>query len=382
MRRDVLRAAALALFVAGVVCIAYGRTSAAAWRVPIDYYGDSWPALAPLKVAAEGHLAPPLARGGARARGALRRGLERLTSASTSCSTSWPEASCARSASCRRRTCWCLLAAALAASSFYFVCRSFRARPEWALAGGTAFALSPYFFYRGLSHLTLTLLLAPAARGAGGDLGLRPPRLRAALAPFRGGGRDRPGLPASTTSTTRGCSRSSWRSRPSRARCGRGVIAAAAPPLVLLVLLLASVVADNANVVIAAWSGAPTSAMDRPYGSLERYALKPIELLLPISHGWGLAPWASLGAVYFRSALYRGEMGAAYLGLAGVLGLVCLSAVASRQLPAPAEGVRAGCLPGGLLHPGCTPSWAGSTASSERWASSGSAPRTATASGS
>ena len=68
--------------------------------------------------------------------------------------------------------------------------------------------------------------------------------------------------------------------------------------------------------------------MDRGYGGLERYALKPIELLLPISHP-GLAPWASLGAVYFRLALYRGEMGAAYLGLAGVLGLVCLSGIAT-----------------------------------------------------
>ena len=105
-------------------------------------------------------------------------------------------------------------------------------------------------------------------------------------------------------------------------------LAAAVPPLVLLVLLVASVVVDNANVVIAAWNGGPTSAMDRPYGNLERFALKPIELLLPISHP-GLTPWASLGAVYFRSALYRGEMGAAYLGLAGVLGLVCLAGVAT-----------------------------------------------------
>jgi hypothetical protein len=41
VRKDVLRAAALAVAVAAVVCVSYGRTSAAAWRVPIDYYGDS-----------------------------------------------------------------------------------------------------------------------------------------------------------------------------------------------------------------------------------------------------------------------------------------------------------------------------------------------------
>ena len=327
MRRDVLRASALALFVAGVVCIAYGRTSAAAWRVPIDYYGDSWPALALLKVAAEGHLAPlwhvvvPGELGApfdADWNGYLRQhklqyllagGLVRVVGLMPAANLLVP------------------LAAALAASSFYFVCRYFRARPEWALAGGTAFALSPYFFYRGLSHLALSfywplplaVLVVTWAFGRHG-LVLRSRRFAAAVAIVLATGVHNiyyAGLLAQFLALAA-------LARALRARR----LAAAVPPLVLLVLLLASVVVDNANVVIAAWSGAPTSAMDRPYGNLERFALKPIELLLPISHP-GLAPWASLGAVYFRSALYRGEMGAAYLGLAGVLGLVCLSGLAA-----------------------------------------------------
>ena len=49
-----------------------------------------------------------------------------------------------------------LLAAVLAALSFHAVSRYFRARPEWAFAGACAFALSPFFFHRSLSHLTLS----------------------------------------------------------------------------------------------------------------------------------------------------------------------------------------------------------------------------------
>jgi hypothetical protein len=155
VRRDILHESALALFVAGTVCLAYGRTSAAAWRVPIDYHGDSWPTLALLKAAAEGHLVPlrqvvvpelgaPFDAGW---NGFLRQhklqywlagGLVRAVGLMPAANLLVP------------------LAGALAASSFYFVCRYFRARPEWALVGAMAFALSPYFFYRGLNHLTLT----------------------------------------------------------------------------------------------------------------------------------------------------------------------------------------------------------------------------------
>ena len=43
----------------------------------------------------------------------------------------------------------------------------------------------------------------------------------------------------------------------------------------------------------------------------------PIELLLPLG-AVGIVPWRGGGDVYLRSALYRGEFGSAYLGLAGV----------------------------------------------------------------
>jgi hypothetical protein len=77
----------------------------------------------------------------------------------------------------------------------------------------------------------------------------------------------------------------------------------------------------------------------RPYGNLERYALKPIELLLPVGEG-AIVPWRAAGAAYLRQALVRGEMGPVYLGLAGVAALLALvAATAWAALVRPARRV-------------------------------------------
>lgn len=326
MKRDGLRAAALALVVAGLYSFAYGRTSIAAWQLPLDYHGDAWPTLALLKAAGDGHLAPlrpvevpelgaPFA---ADWNGYLRQhklqywlagGLVRAIGLA-------PAANLLP-----------LMAAVLAAVSFFGVSRYFRARAEWALAGALAFALSPFFFYRSLSHLTLSfywplplaILAVTWAFGRRG-LALRSSRFAAAAAIVGATGLHNiyyAGLLAqflALAALAQAC-------RPPR-------LARTLTPLLLLLLLAASVLADNANVAFAALSGGATDAMARPYGNLERFALKPIELLLPISHP-GLSPWAPLGAIYLRGALYRGEMGAAYLGLVGVAALVWLCAAAT-----------------------------------------------------
>lgn len=323
-RTDALRAGALALAVAGVVCFAYGLTSAASWRVPATYHGDAWPTLGLLKAAAEGHLGPlrhvvvpelgaPFA---ADWNGYLRQHKLQY----------WLAGRLARAVGLFPAANLLLpLAAALAAGSFYLVGRCFRARHEWAAVAAVAYALSPFFFYRGLNHLTLTfywplplaVLVVTWAFGRRG-LALGSRRFAAAAAIVVVAGLHNvyyAGILAQFLGLA--ALAQAWRTRRA---------AAAAAPLVLLAVLLATVLVDNANVVLAVTSGDPSTAMDRPFGNLERYALKPVELLVPISHP-GLAPWAPLGAIYFRSALYRGEMGSAYLGLAGVLSLLALAGV-------------------------------------------------------
>jgi hypothetical protein len=95
-------------------------------------------------------------------------------------------------------------------------------------------------------------------------------------------------------------------------------------PLLLLGVLLTAVAADNVNTFAYAWAHGPSlQSTGRPYGNLERFALKPIELLLP-TPSFGLVPWRSVANAYYQGALYRGEMGSAYLGLAGIAALLWL----------------------------------------------------------
>jgi phosphoglycerol transferase len=226
------------------------------------------------------------------------------------------------------------VASVLAALSFYVVSRYFRARPEWALMGASAFALSPYLFFRSLGHMTLTFywpvplaILAVSWAFGRHDLRVRSKRFAAAAAIAVMAGLHNIYFAAlfALFLALAALARALAARRPR----------AALAPFALLLLLVGSVVVDNANVVLAAAQGRPTDSLARPFGNLERYALKPIELLLPIANP-GLAPWAPLSRVYVGGALFRGEMGGAYLGIAGIAALVWLAAsVTAGQLRRP-----------------------------------------------
>jgi hypothetical protein len=325
--RDSVRAVALAVVVAAAWCVVYGRTSAAAWRVPLDYHGDAWTTFALLKAAAAGRLSsfgwaevPELgAPFGADWNTYVRQQLFWLAGGVLVRALGLFAAT----------NLLVLLAAVLAALSFYATSRYFRARPEWALAGALAFALSPYLFYRSLTHITLAFfwpiplaILVVTWSFGRRALPLRSRRFAAAAAVtaatalsniYYAGLIAQFLVLASLAQTFR-----TQRFEPRRALA----------PVALLAVLLAVVLADNSSSIASVRRGEPQEAVARPYGNLERYALKPIELLLPLGNP-GLAPWARLGASYSRGAIYRGEMGAAYLGLAGVGSLVWLAAASA-----------------------------------------------------
>jgi hypothetical protein len=325
-RESALAALALAVLVAGLWCFVVGRTSLEAWGVPVDTDADAWYTLATLKAARDGHITPlgPLqvpelgAPHGAswndflrqhKLQYALAGGLARIIGLSPAANL------------------LVLLAVVLAALSFQAASRHLGARPEWAFAGAGAFALSPFLFHRSLAHLTLTfywpiplavLVVAWAFRGQGIQMGSR--RFLAAVAIAAVTGLHNIYFAAllaqflGLSVLVQGLVRRAPR--------------AALSSLALLAVLLAAVLADNANLLVhLAREGPPPEALLRPYGNLERYALKPIELLLPLGEV-GIVPWRAAGGVYLQGALYRGELGSAYLGLAGVLALVGL-AVAS-----------------------------------------------------
>ncbi len=122
--------------------------------MPVEYYADAWFTLSLLRAAGDGHV-PPFGRIEVAELGApfgaswndfIRQHKPQywLAGRLVRWAGLFPAANLL-----------VLLAAVLAALSFYAVARYFKARPEWAFAGACAFALSPFFFYRSLTHLTL-----------------------------------------------------------------------------------------------------------------------------------------------------------------------------------------------------------------------------------
>jgi hypothetical protein len=326
VRRNAAAAIALAVLVAGLWCGVVGRTSLEAWRVPVDTGADAWYTLATLKAAQDGHVTP--------------LGLVQVPELGAPFAASWNDflrqhklqyvlaGSLARSVGLfPAANLLVLLAAVLAALSFQLVSRHLGARPEWAFAGACAFALSPFLFHRSLAHLTLTffwpiplavLVVTWAFAEDGIRLGSR--RFLAAVVIA---------LVLGLHNIYFAALFAQFLGLSFLVQLLRRAPRAALSSLVLLVVLVAAVVADNANVLVhLAREGAPADAVLRPYGNLERYALKPIELLLPLSGG--LVPWRGAGKAYLQGALYRGELGSAYLGLAGVLALLGLVVATAR----------------------------------------------------
>jgi hypothetical protein len=328
VKRHAAVAAALIIVVSSLWCLAMGRTSLAAWRVPVEYSADAWFTLSLLRAAGDGHV-PPFGRIEVAELGApfgaswndfIRQHKPQY----------WLAGQLVRQAGLfPAANLLVLLAAGLAALSFYAVARYFKARPEWAFAGGCAFALSPFFFYRSLTHLTLAFdwpipLAILVVSWAFGRRGLFPGSRRFGLALlvvlvagfhnvyFAGLFAQFLGL----------AGLAQWLVRRAR-RPALGALA-------LAVLLPLTVAVDNANLLLQHERQGPAATVRRPYGNLERYALKPLELVLPIGGG-GLVPWRAAGPAYARSALVRGELGSVYVGLGGVVALLVLAGTSARQ---------------------------------------------------
>jgi hypothetical protein len=196
-----------------------------------------------------------------------------------------------------------------------------------SLAAAALFALSRYSFVRGLSHFTLTFywhiplgLLAIwwcLARSAGLDnkkkvvaclaiavlFGVQSPYYAWLFGQF-------------FLLTALVCLfRTGWK-RP------------AVLPVMCGAVLFATFVLMNADTFYYKWIQGPNVAAisARSYPDLERYALKAIELVVPLTHPiQAIQNWGS--KQYYSQALFLGEIGAPYLGLvaiASLFGLIIL----------------------------------------------------------
>jgi hypothetical protein len=108
-------------------------------------------------------------------------------------------------------------------------------------------------------------------------------------------------------------------------------------PLGTAAIMFVTLVVVNLDTILSYRVNGPNlGAAVRAYYDVERYALQPLELALPLSHS--LAPFAQWANVtYFKRTLIMTEQGSAYLGVLAVFALGWLSwrvvvAVARRDL--------------------------------------------------
>jgi hypothetical protein len=317
-------------------CSVYGRWSAAAWATPLVYDGDGLTALATAKAIATGEIVPFLPKYPASLGAPFVANWNDYPTSEEGI-LAWLGLLARIFGPFSGSNLTILSAHLLAAFTFYWVCRYLRYDRFLSLAGAGLFALSRYSFLRSLPHFTLTFywhiplgLLAVwwcLARSAPLKnrnkvvaciaiailLGVQSPYYAWLFGQFF--------LLAALV----------WLFRP-------GSKKAAVLPIMSAAVLFATFVLMNADTFYCRWVQGPNVAAisARSYADLERYALKAVDLVVPLTHpiqaiqNWGVHK-------YFSQALFLGEIGAPYLGLVAIASLVALiaqivKAIARRDL--------------------------------------------------
>jgi len=303
-------------------CAAYRRWTPQAWATPVAYGGDALGGLVGAKAMARGEILPILPK--------FPASLGAPFVANWNDYPTTEEGILAWSALLARifglfsgLNLTLLSAHLLAAGAFYFVCRYLRYHPLFSLMGAVLFGLSRYAFVRSLSHLTLTfywhiplgvlviawcLAAAPAVQKRSKVIfsvvvavvfGAQSPYYSWLFAQFL--------LLAAAIWFLRGRrNRALW-------------------PLLLAGVVLATFLLMNLDTFYSRYSLGPNpgAIASRSFADLERYALKPIELIIPLSHRIAVVEaWAA--RTYFQQALFLGETDAPYLGIVGIISLIML----------------------------------------------------------
>ena len=320
----------LALVVTLIWCAHYDRWTLASWSIPTEYRGDSLEILARIAAAAEGDTKPLQPQMISRLGAPFGANWSAYPSSDLLLLLAigqvarvigvFPAANLAL-----------LLATVTSALAFYGCARWLRARWEWAFAGALLFAFTFQTFHRGLSHLFVVFSwTVPVGLLAAGIIaGSRRLRLPGWGAGF-----------CVLTAIAIGVG-NPYTLFLFLQLLGWAVIAQWLGPRRRENLItggLAIVVAIAAFLIVEShvWLFTPDTAANSPivrnYGGTERYALKPLELLLPpAGHRWDA--FAFFGHRYVRWSDWRsGEAFAPYLGVVGIAGFGWLAFLALRAV--------------------------------------------------
>jgi phosphoglycerol transferase len=219
----------------------------------------------------------------------------------------------------------------LAAGSFYFVCRYLRYAKAISFVLAILFSMSGYAFARGLWHLVLTfywnvplgfLVVWWCLTGqAHAD---RKKRIACIVMSVLFGVQYiyYTGMYAQFLFLA---ALVSWLRRDGKPRI--------LFPLFLLGVILATFVLMNVDTFYYRFRNGPNpAALARIYNGVEQYALRPVELLLPMSHRLGaIQSWTN--RAYYSQTMFRGgENNSPYLGIVALAALAALAAVSIRAI--------------------------------------------------
>ena len=315
-------------------CTVYHRWTPAAWATPVGYSGDALGGLIAAKAMARGEILPLLAK--------FPGSLGAPFVANLNDYPSTEEAIMAGMALMARifglfsgSNLTLLSAHLLAAASFYFVCRYLRYHPLFALAGAAVFALSRFAFVRSLGHITLTFYWHI-------PLGLLVIAWCIAATPFAQ--KRVKAIFCIVVAVIFGSQSPyyTWLFAQflflAAAICFlRGQRKRALWPICIAAVVFATFVLMNADTFYSRLILGPNpgAIASRSFPDLERYAMKPIELLIPHGHRIeAIESWSVRS--YFDRALFLGETRAPYLGVVGIAALIILlgrtaTAIATRS---------------------------------------------------
>jgi hypothetical protein len=303
-------------------CAVYRRWTPEAWATPVAYSGDALGGLVGAKAMARGEILPIVPK--------FPASLGAPFEANWNDYPTTEEGVLAWSALLARvfglfsgLNLTLLSAHLLAAATFYFVCRHLRYSPLFSLAGAALFSLSRYSFARSLAHLTLTFYWHI-------PLGVLVVAWCLARTPVFQKRRNR--IFALVVAVLFGAQSPyySWLFAQflllaAVICCLRGRKDRALWPVLLAAAVFATFVVMNFDTLYCKLAMGPNAGAisSRSYPDLERYALKPIDLILPLGHRINaIETWSA--KAYFQQALFLGEAGAPYLGIVAIGSLVFL----------------------------------------------------------
>lgn len=320
----------LCLVIILVWCWVYSRTTLLAWQTPLAYGADAWLDLGFAKAFMDGDIFPVAYKWVAHFNAPFTANwndypsMEELIFANMG----WLGKLVGLFTAANFMV---LLAHLLSGLSFWYVGRELNYRPAFVFAGAILFAFSHYIFARNLNHIVLAyywhvplMLMVSWWVYSSAPIQIKSRKWLVGVAV------------AAITGTF-----NPYYTGMFLQFLGFAVLLHLARkqyhlisfPLLLIGMTFTGFLIMNGDTVSYSWlHGENPLAVSRNLGNLEQYGLKIPELVFPPAyHRWHF--WARYGQNhYFLPAMIKGEMGAPYLGIAGLIGLAWLSGVALYRL--------------------------------------------------